>query len=75
MVETLGPSVLPYLPKALEQLLADSEVRKTVKHMIMAVVLRTRIALPIVNLSDSNWGEFVYQGKGKILSVAAGQIL
>lgn len=26
MVETLGPSVLPYLPKALEQLLADSEV-------------------------------------------------
>lgn len=28
MVETLGPSVLPYLPKALEQLLADSEQPK-----------------------------------------------
>ena len=50
-------------------------MRKTVKHMIMAVVLRTRIALPIVNLSDSNWGEFVYQGNLKVLYVAAGQIL
>ncbi|XP_018457386.2 exportin-T isoform X3 [Raphanus sativus] len=28
MVETLGPSVLPYLPRALEQLLADSEQPK-----------------------------------------------
>lgn len=26
MVETLGASVFPYLPKALEQLLAESEV-------------------------------------------------
>lgn len=26
MVETLGTSVFPYLPKALEQLLAESEV-------------------------------------------------
>lgn len=26
MVETLGSSVFPYLPKALEQLLAESEV-------------------------------------------------
>lgn len=27
MVETLGASVFPYLPKALEQLLAESEVK------------------------------------------------
>jgi len=28
MVDTLGASVFPYLPKALEQLLAESEVKK-----------------------------------------------
>ncbi|KAF8111268.1 hypothetical protein N665_0076s0251 [Sinapis alba] len=35
MVETLGPSVLPYLPKALEQLLANSEPKEMVGFLVL----------------------------------------
>lgn len=35
MVETLGPSVLPYLPRALEQLLADSEPKEMVGFLVL----------------------------------------
>ncbi|XP_010428145.1 PREDICTED: exportin-T-like [Camelina sativa] len=35
MVDTLGSSVFPYLPKALEQLLADSEPKETVGLLVL----------------------------------------
>lgn len=48
MVETLGSSVFPYLPKALEQLLAESEVLIIYsslmffrRHLISASVFKT----------------------------------
>ena len=34
MVDTLGASVFPYLPKALEQLLAESEVQNILLELI-----------------------------------------
>lgn len=35
MVDTLGPSVFPYLPKALEQLLAESEPKEMVSFLLL----------------------------------------
>ncbi|KAM6601711.1 hypothetical protein CsatA_021320 [Cannabis sativa] len=65
MVETLGASVFPYLPKALEQLLAESEP----KEMVGLLVLLNQLICKFSTLVHSILDEVFPAIAGRILSV------
>lgn len=52
MVETLGTNVLPYLPKALEQLLAEMEPKQMMEFLVLLNQLICKFNVSIRNILD-----------------------
>ncbi|MED6205082.1 hypothetical protein PIB30_014770 [Stylosanthes scabra] len=71
MVETLGSSVFPYLPKALGQLLAESEPKEMVGFLLLLNQLMCKFNTSVHDILEESFPVVA----GRVLSVIAGEAL
>ncbi|XP_057736307.1 exportin-T [Arachis stenosperma] len=71
MVDTLGSSVFPYLPKALGQLLAESEPKEMVGFLLLLNQLMCKFNTSVHDILEESFPAVA----GRVLSVIAGDAL